>query len=86
MNRLRIIPDPDDPNKSVQGEIVRVNNFQDRPSRITLEDGSEITLRITVGEVVFIRDRWDNKGEPIYSVNLNPAIDVSAPEKLRKGR
>ena len=84
MSASRIVPDPESPGKSMLGEIVRIKGIEERPSYITLEDGSEIMVQVMITEVVFIPDRWDNKGEPMYNVSFNPMINVVAPDKLRK--
>ena len=84
MGRTRMMPDPENPGVRVEGELVRIESTQEMPSYVTLEDGTEITLRTTVLEIVRIKDRWDAQGNPSYSITVNGTININAPESLRK--
>ena len=78
------IPDPQDPTKQVDGTVVKVVDAKEPFSFLTLEDGTEVTLRNTVVEVVRVLERWDGQGQPVYSVTSQGTITVTAPEDLRK--
>ena len=80
----RTIPDPLDSNKQVTGVRVRVLEATEPFSYIKLEDGTELTLRITVIEILRLEDRWDAKGNPIYNVTSQGTLMVDAPADLRK--
>ena len=80
----RTIPDPLDSNKQVTGVRVRVLEATEPFSYIKLEDGTELTLRSTVIEILRLEDRWDAKGNPIYNVTSQGTLMVDAPADLRK--
>ena len=85
MTRSRMVPDPDDPGRHVEGELVRIADVREGPpSYVTLDDGTELTHRVSVLEVVRVKDRWDAKGNPLYSITINATLQVTAPESLRR--
>ena len=86
MARPRMVPDPQNPAKKVEGEAIRIVSVQDLPSYLTLEDGTEMTYRTTVLEVVRVKDRWDDQDDPIYSTTANVAVSLSVPESLKRKR
>ena len=68
----------------VDGEVVKVTKADEPFSYITLEDGTTVTTRTTVLQVVRFVDRWDDKGNPRYSISLNGITTINSPETLRK--
>ena len=84
MGQTRMVPDPDNPKALVEGEVTHITAAQELPSYVTLEDGTDITHRASVLEVVRIKDRWDAQGNPAYNVTVNATIAINSPESLRK--
>ena len=77
-----MVPDPDDAQALVEGDLVRVASAEEPTSYLTLEDGTEITHRTSVLEVVRIADRWDSEGKPVYSFTVNGTIKIDVPPNL----
>ena len=50
MGRKRMVPDPDNAQALVEGDLVRVVSAEEPTSYLTLEDGTEITHRTSVLE------------------------------------
>ena len=70
--------------KNVDGDLVKVVKAVEPFTYITLEDGTEITVRTTVTEVVRQIGQWNNNGDPIYNIAFNTSITTDVPKSLRK--
>ena len=68
----------------VDGTIVKVVSAEEPFSHIVLEDGTTITMRTNIIQVVRHVDSWDDKGNPIYSVEANGSMTITCPDDLRK--
>lgn len=66
------------------GYVVKVTDTREPFSYLTLEDGTEITLRNTVVQVIRLIDVWDDTGNPSYNLDLNCSIKVTAPPGAQK--
>lgn len=75
-----------DPNTGelVDGKIVKVIEAREPFSYITLEDGSEITMRTTVSRVVRHINQWDQDGNPMYTIDGNGIVTINAPKELKR--
>ena len=80
----KTVPDPLDRTKQVAGVRVKVVEATEPFSYIKLEDGTEITIRNTVIEILRLEDRWDPQGNPIYNVTSQGTLTVDVPADLRK--
>jgi len=49
-----------------------------------LDDGSVVRLKSVVTEVLRIEGLYDQDGNPVYRVNTQQVMAVSAPEELRR--
>ncbi len=70
--------------KLVDGQIVKVVKAVEPFSYITLEDGTEFSMRTTVTRVVRHINQWDQDGNPMYTIDGNGTITTDAPEELKK--
>ena len=65
---------------------VAVAESTERWSEVKLEDGSVLRLKPVVLSAIRLAEKYDQDGNPIYSVKVNQVMAVaSAPEHLRKG-
>lgn len=49
-----------------------------------LVDGTVIKMKIVVGDIMRIKDRYDNDGNPVYQVKTSNLMFVKTPEELKK--
>ena len=82
---VKMVPDPENPGKMVEGTVVKITSADEPISYTHLEDGSVITAKASVLEAVRIDGRWDEHGSPRYSVTQNFAFNITAPPHLYKG-
>ena len=82
---VKRVPDPENPSQKVPGTIVKIEKSEEPHSYVHLEDGTLITLKQSVLEVVRITDRWDQNGQPVYSVTQNITLSINSPPNLQKG-
>lgn len=68
----------------VDGKVVKVVNAEEPFSHIVLEDGTTITMRTNIIQVVRHLNSWDDKGNPIYSVEANGSMTITCPDNLRR--
>lgn len=64
---------------------VPVEEATERWTDIRLADGSQIRMKTVVVGVVRIVGKYDNEGNPMYSLKANQIMSVNAPEHLRQG-
>ena len=65
-------------NKPVEGTIVPITEFIDRPSQLKLQDGTVLSMRTFVLEAVRLHGIKDNSGNPTYVIQsgTNIALDI----------
>jgi hypothetical protein len=69
----------------VDAVVVPINESVERWTDLTLEDGSNVRLKVNALSAARIENNWDKDGNPIYMITSNQVMIVgSAPEKLRK--
>ena len=71
--------------KPVEGELVKVIKAEEPSHYFELEDGTEVSMRVTLSRVIRVTGQQDEAGNPIYSfdVNVNTAINVPPDAKRR---
>ena len=84
MHLLRIKVKDQTTGEMVDGEVVKIVEAVEPQSHVTLEDGTMITSRLTISQVVRLVDKWGDDGAPTYSITANGATTVNAPEHLMK--
>ena len=70
--------------EEVEGLVVKVTKADEPFSHITLEDGTEISMRTNVTQVIRLVDRWDEKGNPVYSIEANGSTVINTPDNLKR--
>lgn len=68
----------------VDGEVIKVVHANEPFSHVTLEDGTEITMRTTVLQIVRILNKWDEQGNPVYSIDAAGSVSINSPDHLKK--
>ena len=70
--------------KLQDGHIVKVIEAREPFSYLVLEDGTEVTMRTTVVQVVRLIGEFDDKGNPTYNFDMSGTITVNSPPELKK--
>lgn len=67
-----------------EGELVRAVKLEEPFSRAELEDGTIIQIRTTF--VKFIRhvDKWDDNGNPQYTIDAGTSVSIIPNPELKK--
>ena len=73
-----------DTDEMVDGVVVRVVKTDEPFSYFTLEDETEVSIRITVSQVVRLLGRWNDDKEPKYTFKFNVNVTSVAPSALKK--
>ena len=68
----------------VDGEMVRIRTAEEPFSHITLEDGTEITMRTTIIQVIRHINQWDDNGNPRYTISATGSTAITSPDKLKR--
>ena len=75
--------DPDT-GEMVDGVVVRVVKAEEPFSYFTLEDETEVSIRMTVSRVVRLLGRWNDDKEPKYTYTFNVNATSVSPSALKK--
>ena len=70
--------------KMVDGQTVRIRTAEEPFSHITLEDGTEITMRTTITQVIRHIGQWDDKGNPRYTITATGSTTITSPDELKR--
>ena len=71
--------------KSIDAPVVEIADIRETPTRVTLEDGTVLRLRIDVIEAIRIDGEWDADGHPMYQVRNGVNIMVlESPDHLKQ--
>jgi len=82
----RTLPSPTT-GKSVEAEVIDIEEIRDKPIMVRLADGSILRLRMDIAEVVRFKDEWDKEGHPVYNVKTANIVIVSeSPDNLKGSR
>ena len=57
-------------------EPVDIVKVEERPSTVTLADGTVLRVKVDVVDVSRFKDEWDNAGNPKYSVRSSTIVSV----------
>ena len=68
----------------VDGEIIEVVEAKEPLSYVTLKDGTIITSKLSVTQVIRLVDRWDDEGKPVYSLTISGSTTINSPGHLGK--
>ena len=70
--------------KTVDGDVIPVDESTERWSNIKLEDGTTIRLKPVVTDVIRLEGVFDSDGQPVYVVKSTNVVAVAAPSNLLK--
>jgi len=84
MAALYMVPDPDNPDHKTAAELVRIKDAKEPFCYVELEDGTTLTMRTSIMEVLRVLERWDKNGNPVYNITTQSSVSTSYPEHLRK--
>lgn len=71
--------------KPIDAQVVEIADIRETPTRVTLEDGTVLRLRIDVIEAIRIDGEWDADGHPMYQVRNGVNIMVlESPDHLKQ--
>lgn len=69
----------------VEAEVVDIVEISERPTIITLADGTVIRLKVDVVEVTRFEGEYDGEGNPLYNVRNGILLNIlEAPDHLKK--
>ncbi|MDE0428571.1 MAG: hypothetical protein OXH98_02270 [Caldilineaceae bacterium] len=64
--------------------VVPIKESTERWTDVTLEDGTLLKIKPVIAKVARAVDSYDKDGTPVYSIKVNPVVDVDAPEHLKE--
>ena len=70
--------------ETVRGVVVKLLHSDEPPCYYRLADGSQITHRVTMSQVIRFVDRWNADGSPRYQVTMNGSLTINSPKNLKK--
>ena len=62
----------------VDGEIIEIVEAKEPLSYVTLKDGTIITSKMSVNQVIRLVDRWDDEGKPVYSIAVSASTTINS--------
>ena len=68
----------------VDGEIIEIVEAKEPFCYVTLKDGTMITSKLSVTQAIRLADRWDDEGNPVYSVTMSGSTIINSPGHLGK--
>lgn len=69
---------------SVDVEQIEISQTTENWSHYLLEDGTAIKLKPIAMKVVRFIDKYDQAGNPVYSIQSNNVVSVDCPENLKQ--
>jgi hypothetical protein len=73
------------PGQMVDGVEVSVDESTEKWSEYKLSDGTVIRGKMTIISAVRVDGQFDPQGNPMYAINMTPAMAiVASPEHLRR--
>ena len=82
MGRKRTLKLPD--GRTVSAEEMSFRTVAEEWSEYVLEDGTVVRLRPVAIDMLRLEGEFDPQGNPVYVVNAQQVVAVSAPDELRK--
>ena len=71
--------------KLIDGKVVKVVKADEPFSYIKLEDGTEISIRSNVTQIIRLVDRWHKNGNPMYQIEARASVTTNSPASLKRG-
>ncbi len=71
----------------IEGSAIQIRQSVERYSDVELADGTVIRIKPSVTQVVRLKERWDDLGNPVYIVaSQNIVVIEKIDEQLKRGR
>ena len=71
--------------KTVEAEVINIEEISDRPIIIKLSDGTVLRFRVDIAEVSRYDKEWDWEGNPLYHVKSGNIVTIlECPERLKR--
>lgn len=82
MGRKRMVRTPD--GRQVQAEELTFRSPGENWTEYLIEDGTLIKIKPVATEVLRVEGEFDPSGNPVYIMNAQQIVVVSAPEELKR--
>jgi len=70
--------------QQVEAEVIEFEPDREQWSTYILSDGTSIKIKPVVAEILRVNGQFGPNGDPIYMVQAQQILHVSAPDNLRK--
>jgi hypothetical protein len=78
------IQGPDGKPMEAEGEIIPVNAFTESQATYLLADGTTLSMRTIVMQVIRVVGKYDDEGNPAYFLKSHNVVAAVSPENLRQ--
>ena len=70
--------------EEVEAEVIGFRTAGEHWNEYLLDDGTVFRIKLVVTEIARVKDRYDEKGDPVYAASHTQVTAVDAPERLRR--
>ena len=70
--------------EEVEAEVIGFRTAGEHWNEYLLDDGTVFRIKLVVTEIARVKDRFDEKGDPVYAASHTQVTAVDAPERLRR--
>jgi hypothetical protein len=70
--------------EEVEAEVIGFRALGEHWNEYLLDDGTIFKIKLVVTEILRVKDRYDEKGDPIYAASHAQVTAIDAPESLRR--
>jgi hypothetical protein len=68
----------------VEAEVIGFHSSGEHWNEYLLDDGTVFKIKLVVTEIARVKDRYDEKGDPVYAATHTQVTAVDAPESIRR--
>ena len=70
--------------EEVEADVIGFRTTSEHWNEYLLDDGTVFRIKLVVTEIARVKDRFDEKGDPVYAASHTQVTAVDAPERLRR--
>ena len=70
--------------EEVEADVIGFRTTSEYWNEYLLDDGTVFRIKLVVTEIARVKDRFDEKGDPVYAASHTQVTAVDAPERLRR--
>ena len=70
--------------EEVEAQVIGFRAAGEHWNEYLLDDGTVFRIKLVVTEIARVKDRYDEKGDPVYAASHTQVTAVDAPERLRR--